>query len=314
MKKLVLSLAAVLFAVALWPLHALAAAYPDRPITVIVPYTPGGNVDMLARGIAPAIEEELGVKLIITPTPGAGGTVGTMKMIQSRPDGYTLLIGNQTTLSMKPFLQKTRFKLGGAPPICGIALPIHILGTSDSKRFPSLEAFSAEARKNPEQVSVAILGRGGFHEVLAIEVMRELGIKLKMVPFNSGPEQVAALRGGHVDSIITDNYNTEISILASFNNDYKDTYPDAKSFSELGYPNLGKLFNIYSFYAPLGTPQEVVDTFAAAVKKAITSEQFLAVSKNLHIPAEYLTAEDLRKQIESDIAIMQDLKKSGLLD
>ena len=67
MKKLVLSLAAVLFAVALWPLHALAAAYPDHPITVIVPYTPGGNVDMLARGIAPAIEEELGVKLIITP-------------------------------------------------------------------------------------------------------------------------------------------------------------------------------------------------------------------------------------------------------
>lgn len=123
MKKLVLSLAAVLFAVALWPLHALAAAYPDRPITVIVPYTPGGNVDMLARGIAPAIEEELGVKLIITPTPGAGGTVGTMKMIQSRPDGYTLLIGNQTTLSMKPFLQKTRFKRVARPPSAASPCP-----------------------------------------------------------------------------------------------------------------------------------------------------------------------------------------------
>ena len=297
---------------AITPVHA--EKYPSKPITIIVPYTAGGNVDMLARGIAPVLEEELGVKLVITPTPGAGGTVGTMKMLQSKPDGYTLVLGNQTTLSMKPFLQRTRFELGGATSVCGIALPIHILGTQKGGKFASLDAVIQEAKKNPEKVSVAILGRGGFHEVLALVTMRELGIKLKMVPFNSGPEQVAALRGGHVDLIVTDNYNPEIAVLASYNNEFKDVYPEAKSFKEMGYPRLGTLYNVYSFYAPIGTPQEVVDVFSAAVRKAIDSEQYMAVSENLHIPASFVSADELRRQIDSDIAIMRELKNSGALD
>lgn len=290
------------------------AGYPEKPITLLVPYTAGGNVDMLARGLAPALEEELGVKIIVTPTPGAGGMVATMKMLQSKPDGYTLLIGNQTIFAMRPFMQKTRFKAGAVTPVCSVALPVHVLGVNKDGAYKTLDDVIAAAKARPGMVSVALLGRGGLHEIMAVMVMRELGIDLKFVPFNSGPEQVTALRGGHVDLIITDNYNPDILPVASFNDDCKAIYPETKSFKEQGYPRLGSLLNVYSLYAPVGTPKEAVERFAQAVRKAVASPQYVTVAENLRVPPDFIDAGQLAERIRSDIALMQELKKSGAIE
>lgn len=303
----------LILCLALMPCGAFAG-YPEKPITLLVPYTAGGNVDMLARGLAPALEEELGVKIIVTPTPGAGGMVATMKMLQSKPDGYTLLIGNQTIFAMRPFMQKTRFKAGAVTPVCSVALPVHVLGVNKDGAYKTLDDVIAAAKARPGMVSVALLGRGGLHEIMAVMVMRELGIDLKFVPFNSGPEQVTALRGGHVDLIITDNYNPDILPVASFNDDCKAIYPETKSFKEQGYPRLGSLLNVYSLYAPVGTPREAVERFAQAVRKAVASPQYVTVAENLRVPPDFIDAEQLAERIRSDIALMQELKKSGAIE
>lgn len=306
-------LCALILCLALTPGGALAKGYPEKPITLLGPYTAGGNVDMLARGLAPALEEDLGVKIIVTPTPGAGGMVATMKMLQSKPDGYTLLIGNQTIFAMRPFMQKTRFKAGAVTPVCSVALPVHVLGVNRGGAYRTLDDVIAAAKRGPGEVSVALLGRGGLHEIMAIMTMRELGIKLKLVPFNSGPEQVTALRGGHVDLIITDNYNPDILPVAAYNDDCGAIYPDAKSFKELGYPELGSLLNVYSVYAPVGTPREVVERFAAAAQKAVRSPQYVTVAENLRVPPNFMPADRLAERIRADIALMRELKKSGAL-
>ena len=298
----------LILCLALMPCGAFAG-YPEKPITLLVPYTAGGNVDMLARGLAPALEEELGVKIIVTPTPGAGGMVATMKMLQSKPDGYTLLIGNQTIFAMRPFMQKTRFKAGAVTPVCSVALPVHVLGVNKDGAYKTLDDVIAAAKARPGMVSVALLGRGGLHEIMAVMVMRELGIDLKFVPFNSGPEQVTALRGGHVDLIITDNYNPDILPVASFNDDCKAIYPETKSFKEQGYPRLGSLLNVYSLYAPVGTPKEAVERFAQAVRKAVASPQYVTVAENLRVPPDFIDAGQLAERIRSDIA-----KKSGAIE
>ena len=303
----------LILCLALMPCGAFAG-YPEKPITLLVPYTAGGNVDMLARGLAPALEEELGVKIIVTPTPGAGGMVATMKMLQSKPDGYTLLIGNQTIFAMRPFMQKTRFKAGAVTPVCSVALPVHVLGVNKDGAYKTLDDVIAAAKARPGMVSVALLGRGGLHEIRAVMVMRALGIDLKFVPFNSGPEQVTALRGGHVDLIITDNYNPDILPVASFNDDCKAIYPETKSFKEQGYPRLGSLLNVYSLYAPVGTPREAVERFAQAVRKAVASPQYVTVAENLRVPPDFIDAEQLAERIRSDIALMQELKKSGAIE
>ena len=286
-------------------------AYPEKPVTMLVPYSAGGNVDMIARGLAPALEEELKGKIVVSPTPGAGGAVAIGKMLQSKADGYTLLIGNNTSFSMRPFMQKVRYSAEDVIPICGVALPIHILGTSKDSGFASLEEMIAAAKKNPGTVSIAQLGRAGLHEIMALMLMKELDIKLKQVPFNSGPEQVSALRGKHVDLLVTDNFNSEIRPLASFNDDCKAIYADTKSFAELGHPALGKLLNVYSIYAPAGTPAENIEIFRNAVRKAVTSEKFLTVANNLRIPAYFMEAEDLAKVIASDMKIMKELGDAG---
>lgn len=301
----------LILCLALMPCGAFAG-YPEKPITLLVPYTAGGNVDMLARGLAPALEEELGVKIIVTPTPG--GMVATMKMLQSKPDGYTLLIGNQTIFAMRPFMQKTRFKAGAVTPVCSVALPVHVLGVNKDGAYKTLDDVIAAAKARPGMVSVALLGRGGLHEIMAVMVMRELGIDLKFVPFNSGPEQVTALRGGHVDLIITDNYNPDILPVASFNDDCKAIYPETKSFKEQGYPRLGSLLNVYSLYAPVGTPKEAVERFAQAVRKAVASPQYVTVAENLRVPPDFIDAGQLAERIRSDIALMQELKKSGAIE
>ena len=303
----------LILCLALMPCGAFAG-YTEKPITLLVPYTAGGNVDMLARGLAPALEEELGVKIIVTPTPGAGGMVATMKMLQSKPDGYTLLIGNQTIFAMRPFMQKTRFKAGAVTPVCSVALPVHVLGVNKDGAYKTLDDVIAAAKARPGMVSVALLGRGGLHEIMAVMVMRELGIDLKFVPFNSGPEQVTALRGGHVDLIITDNYTPDILPVASFNDDCKAIYPETKSFKEQGYPRLGSLLNVYSLYAPVGTPREAVERFAQAVRKAVASPQYVTVAENLRVPPDFIDAEQLAERIRSDIALMQELKKSGAIE
>ena len=303
----------LILCLALMPCGAFAG-FPEKPITLLVPYTAGGNVDMLARGLAPALEEELGVKIIVTPTPGAGGMVATMKMLQSKPDGYTLLIGNQTIFAMRPFMQKTRFKAGAVTPVCSLALHVHVLGVNKDGAYKTLDDVIAAAKARPGMVSVALLGRGGLHEIMAVMVMRELGIVLKFVPFNSGPEQVTALRGGHVDLIITDNYNPDILPVASFNDDCKAIYPETKSFKEQGYPRLGSLLNVYSLYAPVGTPKEAVERFAQAVRKAVASPQYVTVAENLRVPPDFIDAGQLAERIRSDIALMQELKKSGAIE
>ena len=303
----------LILCLALMPCGAFAG-YPEKPITLLVPYTAGGNVDMLARGLAPALEEELGVKIIVTPTPGAGGMVATLKMLQSKPDGYTLLIGNQTIFAMRPFMQKTRFKAGAVTPVCSVALPVHVLGVNKDGAYKTLDDVIAAAKARPGMVSVALLGRGGLHEIMAVMVMRELGIDLKFVPFNSGPEQVTALRGGHVDLLITDNYNPDILPVASFNDDCKAIYPETKSFKEQGYPRLGSLLNVYSLYAPVGTPKEAVERFAQAVRKAVASPQYVTVAENLRVPPDFIDAGQLAERIRSDIALMQELKKSGAIE
>lgn len=303
----------LILCLALMPCGAFAG-YPEKPITLLVPYTAGGNVDMLARGLAPALEEDLGVKIIVTPTPGAGGMVATMKMLQSKPDGYTLLIGNQTIFAMRPFMQKTRFEAGAVTPVCSVALPVHVLGVNKGGTYKTLDDVIAAAKARPGMVSVALLGRGGLHEIMAVMAMRELGISLKFVPFNSGPEQVTALRGEHVDLIITDNYNPDILPVASFNDDCKAIYPETKSFKELGYPRLGSLLNVYSIYAPVGTPEEAVGRFAQAVRKAVASPQYVTVAENLRVPPDFIDAGQLAERIRSDIALMQELKKSGAIE
>ena len=303
----------LILCLALMPCGAFAG-YPEKPITLLVPYTAGGNVDMLARGLAPALEKDLGVKIIVTPTPGAGGMVATMKMLQSKPDGYTLLIGNQTIFAMRPFMQKTRFEAGAVTPVCSVARPVHVLGVNKGGTYKTLADVIAAAKARPGMVSVALLGRGGLHEIMAVMAMRELGISLKFVPFNSGPEQVTALRGEHVDLIITDNYNPDILPVASFNDDCKAIYPETKSFKELGYPRLGSLLNVYSIYAPVGTPEEAVGRFAQAVRKAVASPQYVTVAENLRVPPDFIDAGQLAERIRSDIALMQELKKSGAIE
>src|SRR6187401_1463069 len=191
-------------AVATWSLagHAqnLPAGYPDRPITLIVPYAPGGGNDVLARAVAEPMGKSLGQRLVIENRGGAGGSVGTRQVAKAAPDGYTLGLGGTGTLAIDP----TLYPNAGYDPRKDFA-PVGLIGTSALVLVvhPSIPAHSvkelvAYAKANPGKLTFASAGVGsGIH--LAAEYFRfQAGIEMTHVPYKGSAPALTDLVGGHV--------------------------------------------------------------------------------------------------------------------
>src|SRR6186997_3189525 len=191
-------------AVATWSLagHAqnLPAGYPDRPITLIVPYAPGGGNDVLARAVAEPMGKSLGQRIVIENRGGTGGSVGTRLVAKAAPDGYTLGLGGTGTLAIDP----TLYPNAGYDPRKDFA-PIGLIGTSALVLVihPSIPAHSvkeliAYAKANPGKLTFASAGVGsGIH--LAAEYFRfQAGIEMTHVPYKGSAPALTDLVGGHV--------------------------------------------------------------------------------------------------------------------
>lgn len=313
MKKLVLSLAAVLCAVALWPLHALAAAYPDRPITFIIPYPPGGNADISLRVLAEAVEKRLGQKLVITPTPGAAGMVGLNKGMSSRPDGYTIFLAAQTSMTVTTQVRKVRFTWDKPIYICTVASPSLYLGVNkDAPKFNTFDEFLTYARNNPGATNIAQIGLRGTHQYVLLQIMKKFGVKIQPVPFDGGPQTVSAVLGGHADAVFTDNYNPALKAVFLTGLPSKN-YPDTKTLTELGHGDIAAGI-YYTVCAPPNTPKEIVEKLEAAFKDSINDKKYLEVLESLKWNPVWFGSAETREMVAKEAASVKRLIDEGLFE
>ena len=273
----------------LMPLPAMAQEFPARPIRIIVPFAPGGNVDITARIIAPGMGDILGQQVIVENRPGGGGMVATAQVVKGPADGYTLVLGSSSTISVAPAVAKnppydpTR-DLALVGPIQ--AVPI-VLTASAKSSIGSYREFVAQAQARPGRMSVASAGTGTSNHLALELLIRQTGLKLIHVPYKGSGPALVDLIGGQVETMMDQLTASMAHIkegrlraLAVTTRKRSALLPTVPSLAELGLTD----YDVSTFtglVAAAGTPRPVLDKLAAALARVLAQpairERFAAL-------------------------------------
>lgn len=279
MKKTLFALAAATFAA------AASAAYPEKPITVVVPFAAGGPTDKVARDLAEALRKQLNnTTIVIENVGGAGGTLGAAKVAKASPDGYTLLVHHIGMATSPALYRNLPYKTLDDFEYVGLVneVPMTLIGR------PDLPANNfAELRKwldaNKGRVNLANAGLGAASHLCGVLFQQSLGIDMTTVPYKGTAPAMTDLLGGQVDIMCDQTTNTTGQIESGKVKAYAVT-----TTKRLTAPALAKLptldesgvkgFNVtiwHGVYAPRGTPKPVLDTLNAALRKALKDADFI---------------------------------------
>ncbi|MDI3307920.1 MAG: tripartite tricarboxylate transporter substrate binding protein [Acetobacteraceae bacterium] len=268
-------------------LPARAQSWPDRPIRIIVPYTPGAFNDTLARLVGEKLQEKLGQIGVVENRPGASGSIGIAATAQAAPDGYTIAVANTANLAMNPFLfANTGYDpLRDLAPLCVSARLMNALEVPISSGITSLQQLLDRARAQPGKLSYASSGAGSSPHLSAELLKHRTGIDLVHVPYRGSAPATADLIAGRVDMMIDNLPNVlpqvqagKTRALAVTGNERDPALPDVPTFQEAGLPGY-EVYVWFGFVGPAGLPQPIRDRLSAAITAIVTSPE---TSEKIH--------------------------------
>jgi tripartite-type tricarboxylate transporter receptor subunit TctC len=255
--------------------------YPNKPITVVVPYGAGGSADSRSRQLAQKMSVILKQPFVIDNKPGAGGNIGTEFVARSTPDGYTIGMGNFAPMAVN----KTLFgNLRYDPetdliPIILIEKGPLVLVVNPNSPYKTIQDIVTAAKAKPGTLTFSSGGIGGSHQLSAELFMQNAGIQMIHVPYKSGSAGLTDLMGGNVDMMFDQMYSAVPSIRADKLRPIAITskkrsllFPNVPSFAELGYPKV-EVLNWQGFIAPAGTPKPIIDALNKAANEALKDPQ-----------------------------------------
>jgi tripartite-type tricarboxylate transporter receptor subunit TctC len=323
MKRLWLALLGVALAL---PGAAMAEdAYPSRPITMIIPFPPGGVADQTARAIIAPLEKELKQAVAIRNVGGAGGAVGMAAAANAKPDGYTILLA-LSSISIIPeadklFGRTPAYTVDQLKPIALLGADPTILVVRADAPWKTVKEFEAAAKKEPGKYSFSSSGvYGTLHMAMAM-FASAADIKLKHVPFNGAGPAVTAILGGHVDALASGPGPVLVHIkagklrpLANWGTKRIAVLPDVPTFAELGYKNVE--FYIWAgLFAPKDVPAPIMDKLRAAVRTSAATPEFIGAMEKLGSPVAYLDAPEFTTFWAADAArLAEAVKRVGKVE
>jgi len=267
----------LLVAMALSSGNVLAQSYPTKPVRIVVPYTPGGTVDIVARMIGERLTETLGRTFVIDNRAGASGNIGAELVAKASPDGYTLLMSSAAPLAANAaFYPDLRFQpLKDFAPIVLIVIQPNILVVNPDLPVRTVGELIALAKTKPGALNYGSAGIGNSQHMAAELFSYYTNVKMTHVPYKGGAGATADLVGGKIDLLFEPIPNTipyirsgRLRPLAVTTKERSDMFPDVPTIAETGLPDY-EYRGWIGLVAPAGTPPEIVDLLHKEVVKAL---------------------------------------------
>lgn len=252
----------------------LAADFPTKSITYIIPFDPGGQSDIDARRQQPLLEQILQVPIVVTYKPGGGGSAGWIELVQSKPDGYTIAGINIPHIILQPLQRKNAgYKTEDLEPLCLFQKTPIGLAVLKSSPFQTLEDFISYAHAHPGAITLAGSGTYTGHHIAYLQLEKLTGAKFTYIPFTGAAPQVTAFLGGHATALLGNSndlvqHQDRIRVLAIGSDERFPLLPDVPTFKELGYdmaPSIDR-----GICVPKGTPVERIEILEKAFLQIIS--------------------------------------------
>jgi tripartite-type tricarboxylate transporter receptor subunit TctC len=299
-------------------------AFPTKPITMIVPFPPGGLADLVARPVAEAMSRDLGHPVVVENRGGAGGGIGMGVVAKAPADGYTILMA----LSSFSVLPVADTLLGRAPmynfsalrPIARFTADPTVLAVRADAPWKTAKDFVEDAKKRPGAINFGSSGNYGTMHVPMEILEQNAGIKLTHVPFTGAGPAIVALLSGQIDAISTGPATVlqhvnggKIRVLAHWGNGKLESLPNVPSLKSVGYN--AEYAQWSGLFIPAATPEPVAQRLRAAARAAANDPKVTEVIGKAGSPVLYQDTPDFEKYVQADVKRMADVvKKIGKVE
>ena len=297
------------------------ASFPNRPIRLIVPYAPGGNVDITARTIAPGLGEALGTSVVVDNRPGGGGNLGANLVARAAPDGYTLLMGSSGPLSINIIVFKDvpYDSVKDFAPVSAVHVVPLVLLASQKSPIASVRDLIARIRANPGKVTMASSGAGTTNH-FAIELFASMtGTRPLHVPYKGSGPALSELLGGQVETMVDQLTSSigyirdgRLKVLAVTGRRRSPAAPSVPTLEESGLKGF-EASTYIGVAAPSGTPQPVMKRLNEAVRKVMSTPDVVERLRTLGTEPGASSPEEFRKMISDELDKWREVaRKSNL--
>jgi tripartite-type tricarboxylate transporter receptor subunit TctC len=291
-----------------------AAAYPERPINLVIPVAAGDATDIAARVMADELAKLLKVPIVVVNMPGAGGMLGANNVAKAAKDGYTLLFTINASLTSNRILNPQAASFDPLTDFTPLGLttrtPMVIAVRSDApfKTFPEMAAY---AKKNPGKVNVGTAGAGSIGDFTVQIASAQTGAEIAMVPFKGAAPSVAALQGGHIQGAavalgLLAAHLKSGTLRAVVTSNKSPEFPAIPTMAELGYPQ--NLLGVWlAFFAPAGVSAEVPRMLVPAIEKVATDPAVAARLALLGVVQDYQSPQNLMAEIRAEQRLVEEM-------
>lgn len=288
---------------------ARAQTYPAKPITLIIPFTPGGSNDLVGRAIGKKLSEAWGQPVVVENRGGGGTLIGSTAVAKAPPDGYTLLLVSPT-FTINPAIRKSMpfDTAADFTPIAFLGRASLLVTTSNRLSVQSAGELFALAKSRPGQITYASAGLGSINQISTELIALAAGVKLAHVPYKGGAPALNDLAGGHVDIYVSSIpqalqliRGSQIKALAVTSRRRAALFPDLPTLAECGTPG-AEAETWWGIVGPAGMPEDVVQALNAEINKILASPELVTFLTNEGAEAESMAPQQFGEMIRGEIA------------
>jgi tripartite-type tricarboxylate transporter receptor subunit TctC len=319
-RRKLLSLGAIAAIGSTFGSRAFAQSFPSKPVTLVVPFPPGGNTDLVARLLAVSLTKVLGQSVVVDNRAGGGGAIGASLVARAPADGYTLILCGAGVIVTLPEMIKTTYNRSSFAPI-GLVnkSSIVLLARKNETRFKNFRELAAYAKSGDGKLIAAHSGPGTPNHLALLQLENLLKTKFTVVSYKGSGPALVDLIGGQIDvhfdqvtSSLQHVKSGALQALAVLGPTQDPSLPGVQTVAELGFGDIDGTTYI-GVLAPSGTPKDIQDKLASAIQQAVKDPQLVASARELGSVAFSSTPQEFAKILDAEYALATQATKDGRL-